>query len=202
MTESNDSLHLTADEKFYIKTALLELAPQYEQQGEGEHASKCRMLATRVEAYQSTRTQPTAERAAVWRERLMQTNGEPTQFRAVIQEWIHELAATAADPAGALSEALLALSGDHRVTAQQTALQILVSVHHKTTALIQDPNVENPEALFQQLMDFVNLGIERLEKGQPPWDDDPHLLAIAQKAQQAQQQQQTPQAGGMPPSNA
>jgi hypothetical protein len=193
MSESiPEALHLTNAQKFYIKTALDMLAGGYEGEQQPQHASNCRMLAARIETHETPRRQPTPESTQAWQEKIMQTQGDPIRFQNVIREWIHELVQTAVDPAQAIADAMLPLA-DHTSTAQQTALQVLLSVEQKIMAMIRDPNIPDPDALFKNLIHFVHVGQARIRQGEPPWDDDPHLLALAKRLQDEQAGLPTPQ---------
>lgn len=211
MTDIEEALRLTKRQKFYAQNALELAAQNYDAQGEPQHASNCRMLATRIGAHETTRRQPAQEEASAWQQKIMQTQGNPEKVYMVMREWWSELVNESVDPAAALVEAILPMMAQagqqthHAV--HLTVLEILVTVDVKIRSIINDPripdNLEGMNQVFREIIGFVDRGRAQAERGEPLWSDDQHLqenaealgeelkkAAAAYRAAQEQGQQQ------------
>jgi hypothetical protein len=203
VTDAEEALCLTNNQKFYMKTALDALASKYDEHQKNEDATQVRMLAQRVEAHETPKKQPTAEDAAPWQHKIIACGRNNEKVQGVMREWWHALAATAVDPAAALVDALMPMMDQ---TGQQMAVQILVTIKEKMKAVARDPSLppevpcskcgtfnEKPggaEMALEEIMRFVQEGETQAKSGHPLWTTDPHLQDVAQRIRQQQQQQQ------------
>lgn len=191
MSDAQEALRLSKTDKWYAKTALDMLAKTYEEQGDTDHASKTRQLATRIEAHQSDRSPYQASDAVKWQQAIVQSQGDPQRVKQTLREWWSEILLKATDPAGTLADSLFPLIDQ---SVHESVGQVLTTIHEKMKALVNDPNLPSddragPEKALTQLFQFVRLGLEELAQGKALWTEDPHLQAIIEEKRIEMEQQ-------------